>query len=1642
MKHMKKVLSLILVVCMFLSIAPLNLVAANKTETTTTITKERSIPLDTKSFYKIFHLDAGRKYFSLEQIKEIIDIMSKNDYNTLELAVGNDGLRFLLDDMSVTANGETYSSAEVKAEIQKGNKSYYDAGEKNELTQSEMDTILEYAQEKDISVIPLINMPGHMDAILSAMYGVGISDSAYSDSSGKTSKTTIDVTNEKAVNFTLALAKKYIQYFANKGCTIYNMGADEYANDVSTSNFAQMNDVEYAAYIEYINNMAAQIQNAGMTAMAFNDGIYYKGDTSHGTIDTDIAVAYWSNTGTSAADLVNKGFKIINTNNLWYYVLGADGTGWAGYDRALSNAKSTKVTTIIDNSSITPAGSMLCVWCDTPSVAYSDTEVARISNLMSTQASSNPAYFSINNEEAGDNSTERVITITVGGTYTVEVGSTDVSVNKELLDENTATVGSVQMTGESGNFQTDSIISGKQYLLVNQESLLTATQITNASGVQGLTCVPFDASANNSAQLWTISSVNGGYTIQNVDGKYLNIASSNGNADITLTDTAQVLTVQDLGTTFTFANGNTYLDRFNSTFAGGWGGSGAGSSNENEQWTLYQHKTEYEIAITGKAIGETQVVIDNVTYIIKVVEEDLTQVAPLTITRYLSTYKVYDVDDHNNGNIVSVSAEQSNLEDGIALVDVVPDRGWWKWAGTDIETVFWKGVILDNVDQSSDVGTDYSMRGVDFSYIRYWEGNWQYSKDRNTWITIKDTDYVNAYYLQKTAVTSEVDTYVKDWAFTTQNSADKEDGRYQKALSFGVVYPNGNLSPATEDDIYKNATLIYWDNLANLGFIRVGTNEVYEVEKITYTLGQRNQSAPANWNENDSIIWEKVAVAGTDDKWYDETICWDESYGTEPIVDGVALENQINAGNSVGYSTTGSATNFGGTWGANDAVLILIYLKPIRSEDSLIVRYWDDSTNSEIYNYPLNISNTSTEEKGTFLNRLVQESEVQVGEITLDDMAYVINAKGVNEYFEKDLTKISELRGKYTSGLYDYMSADISSDGKTLTLHYNLNSDKLEPYYIADFGLPVEIPFTDLGTGVVSVTATVPNTANGTVEVKDPKVIFKATKAYTGVTVLAVTATYEGGDTQMFNVGIYPATTVYYEENFATGDFALSGSEKNHNQQALAYGNNSDHSTAYNFGYDEVYSDDVVGASNGTQAESSTIGDDAVFTFTGTGVDIYANCATDTGSVNIMIRDSSNSLVKLLKVNTATGKGTTATTGEQNVTSYSLPIASLNGLERDTYTVTIRHCKTEAGEEESGKVYLDGFKVFGTIDESAAVYSEDKEQNPNYAEVRNSVLKALNVTADTSTVYAGELAGQVYDQLDGNTGAIIISTSENNAQDLLDNGPKNEIFLRKGESLVFNLGDGITSAQIGLKAVNASVTYAINGSVKNMNTSTDMFYKLDKIDGEGITIANQSDGILSVTDLKWFGDLTSFTAIEAPTPLTLRRALVSLGYEDEEEPVEPEEPEVPAEADAILNISVADYSGKELASSILTATGFEGEEHAFTAAEVIEAAQSVLPKGYALADESSVANQTVIYGEDGSVNVLAGKVATLQVTYKKKNKVAGTATLTHVQTTSSSKYTFTAQEIKDAAPSGCRVNSSNRKSVKYGSTAKINVSCK
>ena len=355
---------------------------------------------------KIVSIDAGRKYFSPEQLKEIIDKAKHYGYTDLHLLVGNDGLRFMLDDMSITANGKTYASDDVKRAIEKGTNDYYNDPNGNHLTESQMTDLINYAKDKGIGLIPTVNSPGHMDAILNAMKELGIQNPNFSYF-GKESARTVDLDNEQAVAFTKALIDKYAAYFAKK-TEIFNIGLDEYANDATNAKgwTVLQTKGKYSKFITYANDLAHIVKSHGLKPMAFNDGIYYNSDTSFGTFDKDIIVSMWTG-GWGGYDvassklLVEKGHQILNTNDAWYYVLGrnADGQGWYNLDQGLNGIKNTPITSVpkSDGATIPFIGGMVAAWADTPSARYSP---SRLFKLMRQFANSNAEYFAADYESA------------------------------------------------------------------------------------------------------------------------------------------------------------------------------------------------------------------------------------------------------------------------------------------------------------------------------------------------------------------------------------------------------------------------------------------------------------------------------------------------------------------------------------------------------------------------------------------------------------------------------------------------------------------------------------------------------------------------------------------------------------------------------------------------------------------------------------------------------------------------------------------------------------------------------------------------------------------------------------------------------------------------------------------------------------------------------------------------------------------------------------------------------------------------------------------------------------------------------------------------------------------------------------------
>lgn len=359
---------------------------------------------------KIVSIDAGRKYFSPDQIKEIIDEASKTGYTDLHLLVGNDGLRFVLDDMSLKVGSASYSSQAVTDAVEKGTKAYYDDPNGTALTQAQMDDILAYAKSKKVGVIPTINSPGHMDAILTAMEQLGIENPHFNYFGTKKSARTVDLDNKKALDFTKALVDKYATYFSGKA-DIFNIGLDEYANDATDAHGWQVLQASkhwpgegypekgYEKFIQYANDLAAIVKKHKMKPMAFNDGIYYNGDTSYGTFDKDIIVSYWTG-GWNGYDVASSkllselGHQILNTNDAWYYVIGRDkaGSGWYNLDQGLEGISKSAIDVVQknDGAKVPFIGGMVAAWADRPSATY---KKELLFKLMHAFADKNADYF-------------------------------------------------------------------------------------------------------------------------------------------------------------------------------------------------------------------------------------------------------------------------------------------------------------------------------------------------------------------------------------------------------------------------------------------------------------------------------------------------------------------------------------------------------------------------------------------------------------------------------------------------------------------------------------------------------------------------------------------------------------------------------------------------------------------------------------------------------------------------------------------------------------------------------------------------------------------------------------------------------------------------------------------------------------------------------------------------------------------------------------------------------------------------------------------------------------------------------------------------------------------------------------------------
>ena len=244
-----------------------------------------------------FHLDCARKFFTKDWIISLIKDLSWQKYNSIQLHFSeNEGFRLQSDTLEAI-DGFQYVNNQY-------------------LTKQDMLEIIQVANEYHIEVIPSLDSPGHLGAVLRYLPS-DYSCASLFPSDGRRAQFNI-FTNDEARGFLIDLMTEFIDFFSEAGCKRFNIGGDEFLEK-----FSNFSNEQYVQIMEYFNEVSAIAKSKGMTPRTWNDGVMYGNYTGY-KLDPDIEICYWAAPQNCASieKFVSNGNKVINFSDIYmYYVL-------------------------------------------------------------------------------------------------------------------------------------------------------------------------------------------------------------------------------------------------------------------------------------------------------------------------------------------------------------------------------------------------------------------------------------------------------------------------------------------------------------------------------------------------------------------------------------------------------------------------------------------------------------------------------------------------------------------------------------------------------------------------------------------------------------------------------------------------------------------------------------------------------------------------------------------------------------------------------------------------------------------------------------------------------------------------------------------------------------------------------------------------------------------------------------------------------------------------------------------------------------------------------------------------------------------------------------------------------------------------
>lgn len=323
--------------------------------------------------YRGFMLDVSRHFFSVKEIKRILDVMSYYKMNKFHWHLTDDqGWRAeikkypKLTTIGATAPNCRFTSLE-EARAYWTNRPYGPYY----YTQDQMREIVAYAAERHIDVIPEVDMPGHFCAAMTAYPELSCTpDGAHTVwSDGGISYDILNVANPKSMQFIYDVIDELLDIFPDE---YFHIGGDECPTNAWEGNedckklYAQLGLTNWRQMQSYfIDKVDSFVKSRGRKLAMWNESITANGADTKLVQKTDASIYCWSPSDPAVAKASELGLPAIYTPWGPYYINRRQGNGPQdppGAGDGTDNVRATYNRNIPSGTDYGVQGTFWCEW--------------------------------------------------------------------------------------------------------------------------------------------------------------------------------------------------------------------------------------------------------------------------------------------------------------------------------------------------------------------------------------------------------------------------------------------------------------------------------------------------------------------------------------------------------------------------------------------------------------------------------------------------------------------------------------------------------------------------------------------------------------------------------------------------------------------------------------------------------------------------------------------------------------------------------------------------------------------------------------------------------------------------------------------------------------------------------------------------------------------------------------------------------------------------------------------------------------------------------------------------------------------------------------------------------------------------------